>query len=199
MTNYSQEVGDEIGMASVANLKRVRKRAQDARYRETHKIEIKKYKDAWYLRHTEHVKSKSKKWGLEHPEKMKARQTQWRKNHAEEERVRHEKYRREHRETIRIKSAEYRKSRAHLCPDCYRLIDYGASRCRSCAKKGELHPQWKGGRITTGNGYYSVLLPGHPMANKYGYVDEHRLVMASLIGRPNIENHALTYARIAIV
>jgi hypothetical protein len=56
----------------------------------------------------------------------------------------------------------------------------------SIAKKGKKHPNWKGG-IRIDRGYRYVLLsPEHPfyaMANKRGYVQEHRLVMAQHLGR----------------
>lgn len=55
-----------------------------------------------------------------------------------------------------------------------------------CAGKGmrrESHPNWKGGRNANGNGYISVLCPGHPFANKTGHVLEHRLVMEEALGR----------------
>jgi hypothetical protein len=44
---------------------------------------------------------------------------------------------------------------------------------------------WKGGRSRfSATGYVVVLVsPDHPMANKNGYVLEHRLVMAKAIGR----------------
>ena len=50
--------------------------------------------------------------------------------------------------------------------------------------RGETHHRWNGGRQVDGKGYVRVLVPGHPNANPKGYVYEHRLVMAQLIGRP---------------
>jgi len=49
--------------------------------------------------------------------------------------------------------------------------------------KGEKHGRWKGGRITTSQGYIAVLKPEHPSADKYGYVYEHRLVMEKHLDR----------------
>lgn len=44
-------------------------------------------------------------------------------------------------------------------------------------------PSWRGGRIVR-NGYVAVKVGrDHPMADRQGYVREHRLVMAELIGR----------------
>jgi hypothetical protein len=58
--------------------------------------------------------------------------------------------------------------------------------CLSCGKKGNRHPNWKGGRIYDGHGYITILLlPDdffYPMADKEGYVFEHRLVMAKHLG-----------------
>ncbi len=49
---------------------------------------------------------------------------------------------------------------------------------------GPNHPQWKGGRCKTGKlGYIKVLCPGHPRADRKGYVFEHRLVMEAKLGR----------------
>ena len=66
-------------------------------------------------------------------------------------------------------------------------------RCHSCARKkqecprGEKHPRWKGGRRKTKDGYILIKLqPDNfffPMADKKGYVMEHRLVMAKSLGR----------------
>ena len=44
------------------------------------------------------------------------------------------------------------------------------------------HWHWKGGRKMS-MGYIYVLAPGHPGANSFGYVREHRLVMEKMIGR----------------
>jgi len=56
-------------------------------------------------------------------------------------------------------------------------------------RSGENHPSYKGGRIRTDGGYYSIMVDGDdsiaaPMANLAGYVPEHRLVIAKAIGRP---------------
>jgi len=60
-------------------------------------------------------------------------------------------------------------------------------RCRSCSAKGELSSQWKGGRCKLRAGYILIKLPSddffYPMANKYDYVLEHRLVVAKYLGR----------------
>jgi hypothetical protein len=55
-------------------------------------------------------------------------------------------------------------------------------------------PNWKGGRILfkpskkrtgyQGQTYVILKVPGHPNANKRGYVYEHRYVMAEKVGRP---------------
>jgi flagellar basal body rod protein FlgC len=49
---------------------------------------------------------------------------------------------------------------------------------------GALNPQWKGGRMRDKDGYVLLWKPGHPEANRHGYVREHRIVMARTIGRP---------------
>src|SRR4051812_8793952 len=51
------------------------------------------------------------------------------------------------------------------------------------AKPGELHHNWKGGYSVMGGDYRGKLVPGHPMANRDGYVMEHRLVMSEHLGR----------------
>jgi hypothetical protein len=51
------------------------------------------------------------------------------------------------------------------------------------AKMGANNPQWRGGRVLSGNGYVMIRMPGHPMADRDGYVREHRLVMAEHLGR----------------
>lgn len=60
--------------------------------------------------------------------------------------------------------------------------------CPSCAttRKGEKHNRWKGGRKKI-DGYILIWLSPddffYPMADKKGYVLEHRLVMAKKLGR----------------
>lgn len=70
--------------------------------------------------------------------------------------------------------------------------------CRKChdlRRKRESHPNWKGGKTIT-SGYVAVRLhpddyPFSPMAQKSGYVMEHRLVMARHIGRPLMESEII--------
>lgn len=56
------------------------------------------------------------------------------------------------------------------------------------ARSGPESHSWRGGRSVTADGYVKVLLlSDHPlrgMADTYGYVPEHRLVMAEHLGRP---------------
>jgi hypothetical protein len=59
---------------------------------------------------------------------------------------------------------------------------------KQCGIRRERHPLWKGGRITV-KGYIHVLGEvGDPIAesmrDRRGYVAEHRLVMATALGRP---------------
>ena len=60
---------------------------------------------------------------------------------------------------------------------------------------GVAHPNWKGGRIRTGRGdrrYIEVKIfsdnPYYCMANKMGYVMEHRLLMAQHLNRPLLKS-----------
>jgi hypothetical protein len=54
---------------------------------------------------------------------------------------------------------------------------------RNASRRGAQNPRWKGGRHVTVRGYVDVRDPEHPMANKNGYIREHRAVMAEVIGR----------------
>lgn len=47
----------------------------------------------------------------------------------------------------------------------------------------EKHPCWKGGRLTTVQGYIRIMVPEHPRANAAGYVAEHIVVMEGKVGR----------------
>jgi hypothetical protein len=53
---------------------------------------------------------------------------------------------------------------------------------RLAGKRGDEHPHWKGGRFRSKDGYIRIGLqpndPLYPMANKKGYVLEHRLLVA---------------------
>lgn len=56
---------------------------------------------------------------------------------------------------------------------------------RAGSVSGPDHPWWKGGRKRhTPGGYVMVLRKDHPEANADGYVFEHRLVAAEILGRP---------------
>ena len=48
---------------------------------------------------------------------------------------------------------------------------------------GKKHPNWKGGKIITSDGYIIIWKPKHPFSNKQGYIKEHRLVMEKHLGR----------------
>ena len=48
---------------------------------------------------------------------------------------------------------------------------------------GSQKGSWKGGRYTHKGGYVYILVPGHPAANRDGYVYEHRLVAEWTLGR----------------
>lgn len=88
----------------------------------------------------------------------------------------------------------------HACVDCGKerwvRILKGLPlnlRCRSCDNRirphisGEKHHRWKGGRIKQAGGYILIrLYPDdffYPMANKRGFVLEHRLVVAKALNR----------------
>lgn len=45
------------------------------------------------------------------------------------------------------------------------------------------HQNWKGGRVHDNQGYIRIHLPDHPNATCMGYILEHRLVMATFLGR----------------
>src|SRR3990167_3278371 len=60
-------------------------------------------------------------------------------------------------------------------------------------RSGELHTNWKGGRVLVG-GYAYLYRPDHPGATKRGYVLEHRVAMEAqlgrLLGRSEVVHHA---------
>lgn len=88
----------------------------------------------------------------------------------------------------------------HACVDCakerwvrLRFSQPTSLRCISCAtklkafKSGEEHNSWKGGRMKTRDGYVLIWVGKNdffsPMANKNGYILEHRLIMARHLNR----------------
>lgn len=89
---------------------------------------------------------------------------------------------------------KYHKFILILCPICKskRWLDIRGTRrkpftgvCEKCLPKyrsGAKSPRWKGGKIIDSKGYVMVKFRGHPFADKNGYVLEHRLIMADLIG-----------------
>jgi hypothetical protein len=85
-----------------------------------------------------------------------------------------------------------------LCGDERAVPVYTAAKedftgfCVRYGNSGQQSWRWKGGRKRNRDGYIMVKLPHyHPfysMANKDGYVMEHRLVVAEHLGRPLLDN-----------
>lgn len=50
--------------------------------------------------------------------------------------------------------------------------------------QGENHPRWKGGRKKDQKGYVLIHAPNHPNSNSNGYIQEHRLIVEGVLGRP---------------
>lgn len=48
----------------------------------------------------------------------------------------------------------------------------------------DVFPSYKGGHTTIYGGYVWELCPGHPLANLWGFVAQHRLIGESIVGRP---------------
>jgi len=84
------------------------------------------------------------------------------------------------------------------CPNCKKIrwVDYRnikksksfTGKCLYCSKKyGKEHPNWKGGKYQTGHGYIMILLDKndkfYKMADKRGYVYEHRYILAKKLNR----------------
>lgn len=92
-----------------------------------------------------------------------------------------------------------------VCPDCQNerwvmqsktKLSHFTGLCVTCSRKrnfnisravGKKHGNWKGGKWEDETGYIMIKLRPedffYPMANKAGYVKEHRLVMAKHLGR----------------
>jgi hypothetical protein len=68
------------------------------------------------------------------------------------------------------------------------VIERTLRRMRLKSRRGRGSPLekncfWKGGRCLDADGYVLVKVPGHPFADKRGYVREHRLAMEKVLGR----------------
>ncbi len=50
-------------------------------------------------------------------------------------------------------------------------------------KRGKETGNWRGGKLINNNGYVLIRNSDHPMVNRHGYVQEHRLVMEKKLGR----------------
>lgn len=63
-----------------------------------------------------------------------------------------------------------RRQRQRFCSLSCRSLENGKT------MRGTNHPTFKG-RLTSPDGYIRVWAPGHPLAHKDGYVQEHRLIL----------------------
>lgn len=74
------------------------------------------------------------------------------------------------------------------------LIQHGRA-TRLPTLQGGKHGSWKGGRVTTGEGYIGIRISSDDMMAgmivRSGYVLEHRLVMARHLGRPLLETESV--------
>lgn len=77
-----------------------------------------------------------------------------------------------------ISSIQHKANRLKLHKDKEVL---GAIRSRTTS--GEKCPSWKGGVKTNKKGYKLILKKGHPLADKNGYILEHRYIMCEHLGR----------------
>jgi len=69
-----------------------------------------------------------------------------------------------------------------FCIDCGKIISRYKLRCKSCAGKGSLNHNWKGGKLKR-RGYVYIKCPHHPRSNNWGFILETHLVMEKKIGR----------------
>lgn len=95
----------------------------------------------------------------------------------------------------RGKELGYKSNRYYIWQACItcgkeRWVQYrkfGSLRCALCSLVRQERKNWKGGWHTSSDGYVRRLLrpdnPFYSMADKSGYVREHRLVMAQKLGR----------------
>lgn len=93
-----------------------------------------------------------------------------------------------------IGRTKYRKYTSIVCPLCKikRYIEKNTIQnknfsgfCRPCFSKnrvGAKSSRWKGGKFIDTKGYIMVKMPNHALADKQGYVLEHRLIMSELVG-----------------
>lgn len=56
------------------------------------------------------------------------------------------------------------------------------AKCRTNYFSGDRVFGWQGGKANSG-GYIMIYLPKHPLASKYGYVLEHRLIIQTVVKR----------------
>ena len=95
--------------------------------------------------------------------------------------------------TCRDCGRNFRPSSRHLrCPSCRsrNLCACGESKqvksvtCGNCrSDRGELNPNWRGGRTKHKKGYVMRRVSGHPRSGAGNYVFEHILVMEAALGR----------------
>lgn len=102
-------------------------------------------------------------------------------------------------EVLRMSQSEIAAKHGVTQKIVWRAMQKMGIKSRKAAKRsqrGTQNANWKGGRVLAarskrqrgerssfGNGYYYVLMPDHPNANRSGYVAEHILVITEHVGR----------------
>jgi len=73
------------------------------------------------------------------------------------------------------------RAKGHVKGQAFRYLPFHKARVLWKGVDPTLHPQWKGGRGMTANGYVWVHMPGHPRANQ-GMIYEHVAVAERALG-----------------
>jgi len=87
-----------------------------------------------------------------------------------------------HRFCLKCRTWTERRRYQKECPKCGKLMQRHSLRCKKCLNKEKHYLNTKNVMIAK-NGYKVICWSGHPSADKYGKILEHRYVMENKLGR----------------
>lgn len=123
---------------------------QDELVRRSQKLERQR---AYYAMNRDALREKHKQYYEEHKEEIRSKHREYERAHRDETKNRRAAYRAANPELIRAQNKDRKDKQKKPCLECGKLTT-AKELCRSCQKKGERNPQWRGNHVGVTQGRY---------------------------------------------